>query len=163
MNEELGGERFSARLARLGIVLPPVPEPVASYIPAITISGMIFTSGQLPFAGGELVATGKLGAGITVAQGQELAKLAALNAVAAAAKAVDGIDGIRRIVKLTVYVNSAPGFTQQPAVADGASDALIEIFGALGKHTRTAIGVAELPLDTPIELELVAEANASSF
>ncbi|MDR1790568.1 MAG: RidA family protein [Propionibacteriaceae bacterium] len=163
MNEELNEVPVSQRLAELGVTLPAVPTPVAAYVPAITASGQVITSGQLPFVDGKLPATGKLGAEITVAQGQELARIAALNALAAAASVVEGVDGLRRILKLTVYVNSAPGFTDQPAVANGASEFLIQVFGSRGRHARTAIGVAELPMNTPVELDLVAEANAASF
>ncbi|MDQ7991371.1 MAG: RidA family protein [Propionicimonas sp.] len=163
MDEELGGVPASARLAELGIELPPVATPVAAYIPAVLSAGQVFTAGQLPFVAGELPAVGKVGAGVTPELARELARTAALNAVAAAASAVGGVDGIRRVVKVTVYVASDPGFTGQPQVANGASELLQEIFGQRGRHARSAVGVAVLPLDAPVEVELVVEANAASF
>jgi enamine deaminase RidA (YjgF/YER057c/UK114 family) len=163
MNEEVVEKLASERLVELGIELPAVAVPVAAYVPAVASSGQVFTSGQLPIVAGELLATGKVGAEVSAERAAELARVAMLNAVAAAASVVGGVDGIRRVLKVTVFVASAPGFTGQPQVADGGSELLLELFGARGRHARSAVGVAELPLNTPVELELVVEANAASF
>ena len=163
MNEELDEVAASVRLAGLGLELPGVPVPVAAYLPALVSAGQVFTSGQLPFVDGSLAATGKVGAGVTPERAKELARIAVLNAVAAAASVVGGVDGIRRVVKLVVYVASDPGFTGQPQVANGASELLQQVFGPRGTHARSAVGVAALPLDSPVEVELVVEANAASF
>lgn len=163
MNEELDETPTSTRLADLGIELPPVVTPLAAYVPAVSSAGQVFTSGQLPMVAGALAATGKVGAEVTPQRAAELARVAALNAVAAAASVTGGVDGIRRVVKVVVYVASAPDFTGQPQVANGASELLAEVFGARGAHARSAVGVAVLPLDAPVEVELVVEANAASF
>ncbi|SHJ22574.1 Enamine deaminase RidA, house cleaning of reactive enamine intermediates, YjgF/YER057c/UK114 family [Tessaracoccus bendigoensis DSM 12906] len=148
----------SQRLAELGIELPPVAAPVAAYVPATRVGDQIWTSGQLPFADGVLTATGKVGDAVAQDLGTEAARVAALNAVAAAAAVAGGVDRIRRVVKVVVFVASAPGFTGQPAVANGASLLLGEIFGEQGTHVRSAVGVAVLPLDAPVEVELIVEA-----
>ncbi len=163
MNEEVAGPEASVRLAELGLTLPPVATPLAAYIPAIVSAGQVLTSGQLPTVQGELVATGKVGAEVTVEQAVQAARVAVLNALAAAASEVGGIDNIRRIVRMVVYVAGVPEFTGQPQVANGASELLGDIFGPLGRHVRSAVGVASLPLDAPVELELVVEASAASF
>lgn len=163
MNEELDEIPASRRLADLGLELPPVAAPLAAYTPALATSGQVWTSGQLPMVAGLLPATGKLGAEVTLERGVELARICALNAIAAAASVAGGIDGIRRVLRVVVYVASAPGFTAQPQVANGASELLGQVFGPLGVHVRSAVGVAVLPLDAPVELELVVEANAASF
>ncbi|MCW5953370.1 MAG: RidA family protein [Propionibacteriaceae bacterium] len=163
MDEELGGVLPSTRLAELGIELPPVAAPVAAYIPALASAGQVFTAGQLPFVDGALPTTGKVGAEVAPEQAAGLARIAALNAVAAAASVTGGVDGIRRVVKVTVFVASDPSFTGQPAVANGASQLLQEIFGTHGRHVRSAVGVNVLPLDAPVEVELVVETNAASF
>ncbi len=163
MDEELNHVPASARLADLGLELPPVAAPVAAYIPAIASAGQVFTSGQLPFVDGSLPLTGKVGAEVAPEQAYELARTAALNAIAAAASVVGGIDGIRRPVKVTVFVASEPGFTGQPQVANGASELLMAVFGDRGQHARSAVGVAVLPLNSPVEVELVVEANAAAF
>jgi enamine deaminase RidA (YjgF/YER057c/UK114 family) len=163
MNEETRGTLPSQRIAAKGIELPPVAAPVAAYIPALVSAGQVFTSGQPPFVDGKLPLTGKVGAEVSVEQAVELARIAALNGIAAAASQVGGVDGIQAVVKLTVFVASDPSFTGQPTVANGASQVLTEIFGSLGQHVRTAVGVAVLPLDSPVELELVVESNAASF
>jgi len=149
----------SARLAELGLTLPAVPAPVAAYLPAVRSRGLILTAGQLPFVDGVLPATGKVGADVTPEQAAELARTAALNAIAAAASVVDGVDQLARVVKLTVFVASDPTFTGQPAVANGASELLRQVFGEAGQHARSAVGVAVLPLDAPVELELTVEAT----
>jgi enamine deaminase RidA (YjgF/YER057c/UK114 family) len=163
MNEEVAEIAASARLAELGITLPAVPAPVAAYLPAVVSAGQVFTAGQLPFVDGALLETGKVGATVSPERAAELARVAVLNAVAAAASVVGGVDGIRRVVKLVVFVASAPSFTGQPQVANGASELLQQVFGARGQHARSAVGVAVLPLDSPVEVELVVEANAASF
>ncbi len=163
MNEEVAGPAPSQRLAELGLTLPPVAVPLAAYIPAIASAGQVLTSGQLPTVQGALVATGKVGAEVTVEQATQAARVAVLNALAAAASEVGGIDNIRRVVRMVVFVAGTPDFTAQPQVANGASELLGEIFGPLGRHVRSAVGVASLPLDAPVELELVVEASAASF
>lgn len=144
----------SARLAELGIELPPVAAPVAAYVPAVHSGKHVFTSGQLPMVNGELSVSGIVGE-ISAEAAIAGARIAALNALAAAASAAGGVDNIARIVKVTVFVASTPDFTGQPAVANGASEVLTEIFGI--PHARSAVGVASLPLNTPVEVELIAE------
>jgi enamine deaminase RidA (YjgF/YER057c/UK114 family) len=145
------------RLVALGLTLPPVVPPVAAYVPAVRTSGFVYVSGQLPTVDGKLLAVGKVGAGVSASDAAGLARTCALNALAAAAAAAGGLDAIRRIVKVTGFVASAPGFNGQPQVVNGASELLIEVFGEEGRHARSAIGVAELPLDAPVEVELIAE------
>ena len=147
----------SARLAELGLSIPAVAKPVASYVPASTAGNLVFTAGQLPFVEGTLPATGKVGADVTAEDAKEYARIAVLNALAAVETAIGSVDRITRIVKLVVFVASAPEFSGQPAVANGASDTLVEIFGDAGRHARSAVGVAVLPLDAPVELELIVE------
>jgi enamine deaminase RidA (YjgF/YER057c/UK114 family) len=146
----------SARLAELGLVLPPVATPAGAYLPAARSGSLVFTAGQLPLVGGAVAATGKLGAEIDTAQGQQLAETCVLNALAAVHDLV-GLDAVIRVVKVVGYVASAPGFTAQPAVLNGASELLGRIFGQAGTHARSAVGVAELPLGAPVEIELVVE------
>ena len=148
----------SARLAELGIALPAVAKPVAAYVPAARVGNQIWASGQLPSVDGVLTATGKLGAGVTIEQGTAAARVAVLNALAAVAAVAGGVDNVRRVVKVVVYVASTPEFTAQPAVANGASTLLGEVFGEAGAHVRSAVGVSVLPLDAPVEVELVVEA-----
>jgi enamine deaminase RidA (YjgF/YER057c/UK114 family) len=145
------------RLAALALTLPPVVPPVAAYVPAVRAGGFVYVSGQLPMVDGKLPAVGKVGGEVSASDAAGLARACALNAVAAAAAAAGGLDGIRRIVKVTGFVASAPGFTGQPQVVNGASELLIEVFGEDGRHARSAIGVAELPLNAPVEVELIAE------
>jgi enamine deaminase RidA (YjgF/YER057c/UK114 family) len=163
MSSELDEVAPSARLAELGITLPAVPAPVAAYLPAVVSAGQVFTAGQLPIVDGALLETGKVGATVSAERAAELARVAALNALAAAASVVGGVDGIRRVVKMVVFVASAPAFTGQPQVANGASELLQQVFGPRGQHARSAVGVAVLPLDSPVEVELVVEASAASF
>jgi enamine deaminase RidA (YjgF/YER057c/UK114 family) len=146
----------SARLTELGIALPGVAKPLASYVPAVRSGNLVYTSGQLPMQAGKLAATGKLGADVTPEYGKELARICALNALAAVDSLV-GIDAITQVVKVVGYVASAPGFTGQPGVVNGASHLLAEVFGDHGSHARSAVGVSELPLDSPVEVELVVE------
>lgn len=148
----------TTRLAELGLSLPTVAKPLAAYVPATASAGQVFTSGQLPTVDGALVATGKVGAHVSPEQAVEAAKVAALNALAAVAEVAGGLDRVSRVVKVTVYVASSPDFTGQPQVANGASELLGEVFGPNGVHVRSAVGVSVLPLDAPVELELVVEA-----
>ena len=152
----------SARLAGLGLELPPVAAPVAAYVPAVRAGDTVWTSGQLPFVQGRLLATGKVGDGIRSEVDAEgaygLARVAALNALAAVADQAGGLDEIVRIVKVVVFVASVPDFTGQPAVANGASELLGQVFGS--PHARSAVGVTVLPLDSPVEVEVVAEVRS---
>lgn len=146
---------LSARLAELGITLPPVPRPVAAYVPAVRAGNLVFSSGQLPFVDGALAVTGRVGSAVTEAEATDAARTAALNALAAVAAVAGGIDAVERVVKMTVFVASTDDFHAQPAVANGASQLIGELFGDDGAHARSAVGVAALPLDAPIEVELV--------
>jgi enamine deaminase RidA (YjgF/YER057c/UK114 family) len=145
------------RLAELGLSLPPVAAPVAAYVPAVRTGSYIYTAGQLPLADGKLLATGKVGDAVSPDDAAGLARVCALNALAAAASAAGGLSAITRIVKVTGFVASAPGFTGQPQVINGASELLTEVFGEAGRHARSAVGVAMLPMDAPVEVELIAE------
>lgn len=147
----------SARLAERGLALPPVAAPLAAYVPAAVVGRQVWTSGQLPIVDGALAATGKVGGAISPEHGAELARVCALNALAAAASVAGGLDRIARVVKAVVFVASEPSFTGQPAVANGASELFGDVFGEAGRHVRSAVGVAVLPLDAPVELELVVE------
>lgn len=149
---------WSARLAELGIELPGVAAPVAAYIPAVRTGSHVYTSGQLPFVDGSLAASGKVGAEVSPEEAKQHARTATLNALAAVHGLV-GIDSVRRIVKVTGFVASAEGFTGQPAVINGASELLGEVFGDAGAHARAAVGVAELPLGAPVEVELIVEVD----
>lgn len=144
----------SARLAELGIELPPVAAPVAAYVPAVVHGGLVYTSGQLPFVDGALPATGKVGADVSSEDAKTYARTCALNALAAAADAAGGVDRIGGVLRVGGFVGSADGFTGQPAVINGASEVLGEIFGDAGRHARAAVGVAELPLGSPVEVEV---------
>ena len=146
----------SARLKELGIELPEVAKPLASYVPAVRSGNLVFTSGQLPTQTGKLAETGKVGADVAPEQGKALARICVLNALAAVDSLV-GIDAVARVVKVVGFVASAPGFNGQPGVVNGASDLLTEVFGDRGSHARSAVGVSELPLDAPVEVELVVE------
>jgi enamine deaminase RidA (YjgF/YER057c/UK114 family) len=146
-----------ARLAELGLVLPPVAAPLAAYVPAVRTGSYVYTAGQLPLAEGKLLATGKVGAEINAGEAAGLARICALNGLAAVASVAGGLAAIRRIVKVTGFVASSPGFTGQPQVLNGASELLLEVLGEAGRHARSAVGVAELPLGAPVEVELIAE------
>ncbi|BAV39661.1 RidA family protein [Mycobacterium ulcerans] len=146
----------TSRLAELGITLPQVAAPLAAYVPAVRTGNLIYTAGQLPLEAGKLLGTGKVGANVTPEEGKALARVCALNALAAVNSLVD-IDSVTRVVKVVGFVASAPGFHGQPNVINGASDLLAEVFGDKGVHTRSAVGVAELPLDAPVEVELIVE------
>lgn len=145
------------RLAQLGLTLPPVATPVAAYVPAVRTGNHVYTSGQLPVVDGKLQGTGKVGESVTVEEAAGYARTAALNALAAAASAAGGLDAITRVVKVVVFVASAAAFTGQAQVANGASELLIDVLGDAGKHARSAVGMAVLPLDTPVEVEIVVE------
>jgi enamine deaminase RidA (YjgF/YER057c/UK114 family) len=147
----------SERLAAAGLTLPPVAPPVAAYVPAVQTGSYVYTSGQLPLVDGKLQGTGKVGDGVAAEEAASLARIAALNALAAAASVAGGVDAIKRIVKVTCFVASAPSFTGQAQVANGASELLIEVLGDAGRHARSAVGMAVLPLDSPVEVELIAE------
>ena len=149
----------SERLAALEMTLPKVAAPVGNYVPATRSGHQILTSGQLPVRDGQVLCTGKVGADVSVEEAAAAAAVAALNGLAAAANAAGGVDRISRIVRVCVYVNSAPDFTDQPKVANGASDLLAGIFSDAGKHARSAVGVAALPLNAAVELELVVEVS----
>ena len=151
-----GGVDAYARLAELGLALPKVVPPLASYVPAVQSGNHVYVSGQLPMVEGKLPLTGKVGAEVTAEQGAELARLCALNALAA----IDGLVGLGRLVKIVKvvgFVASAPGFTGQPAVINGASKLFGDVLGEQGRHARSAVGVAELPLGAPVEVEVIAE------
>lgn len=145
------------KLRELGLELPEVPAPAGSYVPAVRAGAFLFTAGQLPFENGELRVKGKVGDAVTPEQAQKAARTCALNALAAVASEAGGLSNVRRVVKVTGFVASAPGFNGQPAVVNGASDLLGEVFGEAGLHARSAVGVAELPLDAPVEVELIVE------
>jgi enamine deaminase RidA (YjgF/YER057c/UK114 family) len=148
------------RLAELGLQLPPVVPPVAAYVPAVRTGDLVFTSGQLPVSEGRMAVTGKVGAMVTAEQAKDLARTCALNALAAV-DALVGLDSVVRVVKVVGFVSSAPDFTGQPGVVNGASELLGEVFGDAGQHARSAVGVASLPLDAPVEVELVVEVDAT--
>ena len=145
-----------ARLSELGIELPPVVAPLAAYVPAVRTGSLVYTSGQVPFIDGKLPASGKVGAEVSPEQAVDLARTCALNALAAV-HALVGLDSVVRVVKVVGFVASTPEFVGHPAVINGASDLLGEIFGNAGAHARSAIGVAALPLDAPVEVELIVE------
>ncbi|HEX4812320.1 MAG TPA: RidA family protein [Nonomuraea sp.] len=147
------------RLAALGLTLPQVPAPVAAYVPAVRTGDLVYTSGQVPLVEGKVAATGKLGAGISTEQGAELARVCALNALAALKSEIGDLGRVVRIVKVVVFVASDPSFTDQPKVGNGASELLSAVLGHRGKHARSAVGVAALPLDVPVEVELIAEVS----
>ena len=148
----------SERLAALGLTLPPVAAPQAAYVPAVRAGDYVYVSGQLPIVDGKLQAVGKVGDVVSAEEAALLARLCALNGLAAAASVVaGGLDAITRIVKVTGFVASVPSFTGQPVVINGASEFLIEVFGEAGRHARSAVGLAVLPLDSPVEVELIAE------
>lgn len=147
----------TARLAELGIELPPVVTPVAAYIPATRVGNEIWTSGQLPLVDGALEVTGLVGDGVSEEQATAAARQCALNGLAAMADVAGGLDRIGRILKLTIFVASAPGFTAQPKVGNGASELLGEVFGEAGRHVRSAVGVAALPRGACVEVEMVGE------
>lgn len=145
------------RLAELGLVVPEGSKPVAAYIPAVVSGNLVFTSGQLPMVDGALPKTGKVGAEVTPEDAKALARTCVLNGLAAARSAIGSLDRITRVVKVVGFVASVPSFTGQPGVINGASELLGELFGESGQHARSAVGVAALPLDAPVEIEFLFE------
>ena len=146
---------YESRLAELQIELPPPPQPMATYVPAVQAGNLLFLSGVLPMRDGQLAFSGKLGRDLTVEQGMEAARIALLNALAIAKQEVGSLDRITRVVKVVGHVASAEGFVQQPQVLNGASDLLVAIFGEVGRHARVAVGAAELPRGAPVEIEVI--------
>ena len=147
------------RMARLGIELPGVAAPLASYVPAVRTGPLVYTAGQLPLVDGELLATGRVGVEVDEQTALACARRCALNALAAVAAEVGDLDRVRRVVKVTGFVASPPEFTGQPAVLNGASDLLGEVFADAGRHARSAVGVASLPLGAPVEIEIIVEVD----
>jgi len=147
------------RLAELGLEVPDVVKPVAAYVPAVSSGNLVFTSGQLPMREGRLISAGKVGGEVTTEEAVECARQCALNALAAVRAEIGDLSRITKIVKVVAFVASAPDFTGQPGVANGASELFGEVFGDLGRHARSAVGVAVLPLDAPVEVELVVEVS----
>ena len=151
---------IEAKLKTLRIELPAAPKPVANYVPVVRAGDLLFLSGVLPSREGQLILTGKLGQGLTIEQGMEAAKVAALNALAIVRSEVGSLDHVKRIVKMVGHIASAPGFTDQPQVLNGASDLFVQIFGEAGKHARVAVGAAELPRQAPVEIELIVQVGS---
>ena len=148
---------INEKLSALGLTLPTAAAPVAAYVPAVKSGNLVFTAGQLPVVDGKLVKEGKVGSDVTAEDAKELAQICALNALAAISLVAD-LDKVERVVRVGGFVNCAPGFTAVPGVVNGASEFLIKVFGDVnGKHARAAVGVAELPLNAPVEIELVVE------
>jgi len=145
------------RISDLGIVLPQVATPAGAYVPAVMSGNLVFTAGQIPLVEGKLAATGKVGKDLSAEQAREIARICALNAVAAVKSVIGDLDRVKKIVKVVGFVASDPEFSQQPAVVNGASELLEQIFGDKGIHARSAVGVAVLPLDAPVEVELIVE------
>jgi enamine deaminase RidA (YjgF/YER057c/UK114 family) len=145
-----------AKLAELGLTLPVAAKPVAAYVPAIRTGNLVFTAGQLPLVSGEMAGTGKVGGEVTVEEAKKLAEICALNCLAAVETVAD-VNKIIKVVRVVGYVNGIAGFTTQPAVVNGASELYLHIWGEAGKHVRSAVGVAELPLNAPVEIELTVE------
>ena len=145
------------RISELGIVLPQVATPAGAYVPAVVSGNLVFTAGQIPLVDGKLAATGKVGRDLTAEQAKDIARICALNAVAAVKSVIGDLDRVKKIVKVVGFVSSDPSFSQQPAVVNGASEVLEQIFGEKGIHARSAVGVAVLPLDAPVEVELIVE------
>jgi enamine deaminase RidA (YjgF/YER057c/UK114 family) len=146
-----------ARLEALGLALPSLAAPLAAYVPAVRTGRHVYTAGQLPLADGKLLMTGRVGAQVSVEEATALARTCALNALAAVASVTGGLSAVTRIVKIVGFVASDPSFTGQPLVVNGASELMLEVFGDAGRHARSAVGVAVLPLDAPVEIELIAE------
>ena len=151
---------YESKLKELGLTLPAPPKPVATYIPAVRVGDLLFLSGVLPSRDGQLIATGKLGQAISIEQGMEAAKVAVLNALAIVRSEVGSLDRVKHIVKMVGHIASAPGFTDQPQVLNGASDLLVAIFGEAGRHARVAVGAAELPRQAPVEIELIVQVSS---
>lgn len=148
---------IETKLKELGYEIPEAPKPLAAYIPAININNMVLTAGQLPLKAGKLLFEGKVGKDVSEEDAVKAAELCAINCLSVVKAEVGSLDNIERIVKLTVFVNSADGFTSQPKVANGASELMVKVFGNAGKHVRSAVGVSELPLNAPVEIEMIAK------
>ncbi len=148
---------YDAIIEQLGIVIPASPTPVANYVPVVRVGDLLFLSGVLPSRDGQLIMTGKLGVDLSLDQGIDAAKAAALNALAIVKSEVGSLDRVKRIVKMVGHIASAPGFTDQPQVLNGASDLFVQIFGEAGRHARVAVGAAELPRRAPVEIELIVQ------
>jgi len=153
--------KIEERIKELGFELPAVPKPVAAYVPTVRTGNLIFTAGQIPFVKGELQYKGRIGENLTIEQGYEAARTCCLNALAAIKGEIDNLDLIERIIKLTVFVNSANGFTDQAKVANGASELLVQIFGEAGRHSRSAVGCNVLPLGASVEVEMIVKVKQS--
>jgi enamine deaminase RidA (YjgF/YER057c/UK114 family) len=151
---------FEEKIKKLGIIIPEVVKPLAAYIPAMQVGNLVMTSGQVPIFEGKVKYTGKVGKDLSEEEGKEAAKLCALNCLSAIKSVIGNFDNIKRVVKLTVFVSSAEGFTAQPKVANGASEFIGEIFGEAGKHVRSAVGVSELPLNSAVEIEMIVQVNS---
>ena len=151
---------FEEKIQQLGINIPEAAKPLAAYIPALQVGNLVMTSGQVPLIDGAIKFQGKVGKDLSEEEGKEAAKICALNCLGAIKSVIGSLDKIKRVVKLTVFVNSAAGFTAQPKVANGASEFLVEIFGEAGKHTRSAVGVSELPLNSAVEIEMIVELSS---
>ncbi|MCY4612846.1 MAG: RidA family protein [Nitrospira sp.] len=148
---------FEQRVTSLGLTLPAPPQPVATYVPSVQVGDLLFVSGVVPSRDGQIVFQGKVGRDLSKEEGYEAAKVSLLNALANVRQAAGSLDQVKRIVKMTGYVASHEGFREQPYVINGASDLLVAIFGEAGRHARAAVGVAELPLGVPVELELIVQ------
>ena len=146
---------YEAKLKEMGIELPEAPKPLAAYIPAIQAGEFVYTSGQVPLASGELKYKGKVGSDLTEEQGYEAARLCAINCLSAIRGVIGDLDKIAQVIKVTGFVNSAPGFSSQPKVINGASEFLSQVFGDAGKHARAAVGVSELPINAAVEVEMI--------
>lgn len=145
------------KLKELGIELPVAPKPLASYIPVTKVGNLVFTAGQIPIKDGELMFKGKIEKGSGLEKGVKAAELCTINCLSVIKSVIGNLDAIKKIVKVTVFVNSADGFTDQPKIANGASDLLVKLFGENGKHVRSAVGVNELPIDASVEIEMIVE------
>ena len=148
---------YEQKLIQLGLVLPAPPKPVANYVPVVRTGDLLFLSGVLPSRDGQLIMTGKLGQNLSIEQGMEAARVAVLNGLSIIQQEAGSLDRVKRIVKMVGHIASAPGFTDQPQVLNGASDLLVSLFGDAGRHARVAVGAAELPRLAPVEIELIVE------
>lgn len=148
---------FEAKLKEMGIVIPEAPKPLAAYVPAVQVDKFVYTSGQLPIVDGQLKFKGKLGKDITEDEAKQAAKICAINCLSVVKSLIGSLDNIEKIVKVVVFVNSSEEFTAQPAIANGASEFFVEVFGDAGKHARSAVGVSQLPLGAPVEIEIIVK------
>jgi enamine deaminase RidA (YjgF/YER057c/UK114 family) len=148
---------YEQKLTQLGLLLPAPPKPVANYVPVVRVGDLLFLSGVLPSRDGQLIMTGKLGQNLSIEQGMEAARVAVLNGLSIIRQEAGSLDRVKRIVKMVGHIASAPGFTDQPQVLNGASDLLVSLFGDVGRHARVAVGAAELPRQAPVEIELIVE------